>query len=203
MVLRYHIIVGSSIIQKGYFHRHEKQYAALLSVVPTRHYMMSFGNRQHPLFSHRHHGDKKHCWLLRHFGNRHCRLQSCHFGDTRRCLARALPGFVVCCTTTAIRSVMFSCTAMVIDSIVFSLTAMGVCGVVFCRATSVIGIVIFCHATLVIHNNQPKEGHAARMPATEAEQRATTIWCNKRTRGQCNMNMNASATTATRRWWQW
>jgi hypothetical protein len=43
------------------------------------------------------------------------------------------------------------------------------------------------------HNNQPKEGRVANMPATEAKQQASTSWRNERTRGQCNTN--ASATT--------
>jgi hypothetical protein len=36
------------------------------------------------------------------------------------------------------------------------------------------------------HNNQPKEGRAAKMPATEAMQQAMTSQFNERTRGRCN-----------------
>jgi hypothetical protein len=36
------------------------------------------------------------------------------------------------------------------------------------------------------HNNQPKEGRAAKMPAIEAMQQATTSRHNKRTSRQCN-----------------
>ncbi len=36
------------------------------------------------------------------------------------------------------------------------------------------------------HNNQPKEGREAKMPATEATQQATTSWHNKRTKGWRN-----------------
>jgi hypothetical protein len=36
------------------------------------------------------------------------------------------------------------------------------------------------------HNNQPKEGRAAKIPAPEATQQATTSQCDKRTRGQRN-----------------
>ncbi len=34
------------------------------------------------------------------------------------------------------------------------------------------------------HNNQPKEGWAAKMPATEATQQAMTCQQDKRTRGR-------------------
>jgi hypothetical protein len=97
---------------------------------------------------------------------------------------------------------------MAIGGIVFSLTA-GIRCVIFRRATLVIGIILFRHATLVIHgifichtttamhgghNNQPKEGCAMKMPATEAKQQATTSQHNERTRGW--QNTNTSATTA-------
>jgi hypothetical protein len=36
------------------------------------------------------------------------------------------------------------------------------------------------------HNNQPKEGRAAEMPATEATQQAMKSQHDIRTRGQCN-----------------
>jgi hypothetical protein len=36
------------------------------------------------------------------------------------------------------------------------------------------------------HNNQPKEGRAAKMPATEVMQQATTSQRNERTQGQRN-----------------
>jgi hypothetical protein len=45
------------------------------------------------------------------------------------------------------------------------------------------------------HNNQPKEGRVAKMPATEVKQQATTSRRNERTRGW--RNTNASAMTAT------
>jgi hypothetical protein len=95
--------------------------------------------------------------------------------------------------------------------IVFSLTTTGIRNNVICCATSVIGVAIFCHATLAIrgvvicrstmamqgHNNQPKEGHAAKMPATEAKQKATTSWRNERIRGQRNMNASVITETGT------
>ncbi len=36
------------------------------------------------------------------------------------------------------------------------------------------------------HNNQPNEGRAAKMLATEATQQVTTSRCNERTKGRCN-----------------
>ncbi len=62
----------------------------------------------------------------------------------------------------------------------FSLTATGICSVVFRHGTLVFGTTIFCHATplLIIfhittamrgkHNNQPKEGCAAKIHLTVA-----------------------------------
>jgi hypothetical protein len=94
--------------------------------------------------------------------------------------------------------------------IVFSLTATGIRGNVLCRAALAIGVAIFRRATLALrgvvicrsttamrggHNKQPKEGSAAKMPATEAKQEATTSWRDDRIRGR--RNMNASAMTAT------
>jgi hypothetical protein len=108
-------------------------------------------------------------------------------------------GTVVCRATMAIGSAVFSPTAMRIGGILFSLTTMGIWGVVFCQATSVIGSFVFRRTTLAIHNNQPKEGHVAKMPATEVKQLATTSRCNKRTRGQ--HNTSTSASTALR-WWR-
>jgi hypothetical protein len=86
---------------------------------------------------------------------------------------------------------------------------MGIPGNVIYHATLVIGVSVFRHTTLAIrgvvicrsttalrseHNNQPKEGHAAKMPVTEAKQQATTSRRDERTRGQ--RNTNASKTTA-------
>jgi hypothetical protein len=66
------------------------------------------------------------------------------------------------------------------------------------HATLAIGGTVICHTTMAMHgkhNNQPKEGCAAKMPATEAKQQATASRRYERTGGQCNTN--ASATTAT------
>ncbi len=99
---------------------------------------------------------------------------------------------------------------VVAQCIVFSLTAKGICGNVVCCAPLVIGVAVFGRATLAIrgvvicrstmamrggHNKQPKETRAAKMPATEAKQEATTSRRDDRTRGR--RNTNASATTAT------
>ncbi len=125
------------------------------------------------------------------------------------CAVMALCGFVVCRTTTAIRSIIFGCTAILIGGIIFDLTATGICSVVICRATLAIGVAVFHCTTLAIcgvvicrtttsirrkHKNQPKEGHASKMPATEAKQQATNSPHDERTRGW--HNTNASATTA-------
>jgi hypothetical protein len=72
---------------------------------------------------------------------------------------------------------------VVVRFIIFSLTATGIRGDVVCRATSAIGVAAFRRATLMIrgivichsttamrggHNNQPKEGRAAKLAATFA-----------------------------------
>ncbi len=77
--------------------------------------------------------------------------------------------------------VVFGHAAMAIVSIVTALTATEICGNVVCCTILAIGLVIFRHASLAIcgiivcctttamrciHNNHPKEGHAAKMPAT-------------------------------------
>ncbi len=49
-----------------------------------------------------------------------------------------------------------------------------------------VGIVV-CHTTTAmrgVHNNQPEEGRAAKIPATEVKLQATTSRRNKRMRGQ-------------------
>jgi hypothetical protein len=71
---------------------------------------------------------------------------------------------------------------------------MGIRNDIVCHATSAIGVAIFRHTTLEIrgvfifrstttmrgeHNNQPKEGGAAKMPAKEAKQQATTSGATK------------------------
>jgi hypothetical protein len=71
------------------------------------------------------------------------------------------------------------------------------------RVVAVVGVVV-CRTTTAmrgIHNNQPKEGCVAKMPATEVKQHSTTSWRNKRMRGW--HNMNTSAMTARQRWQQW
>jgi hypothetical protein len=90
---------------------------------------------------------------------------------------------------------------MTIGGIVFSLTAMRIRSVAFRCATTVIGINVFRHTTLAIHNNQPKEGRPAKMPATEAKQLATTSRRIKRTKEP--HNTNARATTVPQWWQQW
>jgi hypothetical protein len=47
------------------------------------------------------------------------------------------------------------------------------------------------------HNNQPKEGCAAKMPATEAKQQATTSRRDKRMRGWCNTKASARSAMGT------
>jgi hypothetical protein len=101
--------------------------------------------------------------------------------------------------------------AAVVQYIVFSLTAKGISDDVDCRAILAIDVAIFHRATLAIqsivicrstmamrgeHINQPNEGCAVKMPATEAKQQATTSWCNKRTRGRRNMNASATSVVA-------
>jgi hypothetical protein len=66
-----------------------------------------------------------------------------------------------------------------------------VVGIVLCRTTT---------AMCGVHNNQPEEGHMAKIPATEAKLQETTSQRNKRMRGW--HNTNTSAMTARRRWWQ-
>jgi hypothetical protein len=69
--------------------------------------------------------------------------------------------------------------------------------VIFHRATLAISGIVICYTTRAIrgkHNSQPKEGRAAKMPATEAKQQATTSRHGEKTRGQCNTN--TSTTTA-------
>ena len=95
--------------------------------------------------------------------------------------------------------------------IVFSLTVKGISNDIVCRATSGIDVAIFCRATLAIqgvvicrsttamrgeHINQPNEGRAAKVPAAEAKQQATTSQCNKRTRGRHNTNTSAISVVA-------
>jgi hypothetical protein len=96
--------------------------------------------------------------------------------------------------------------------IIFSLTATGIRGNIVCHATLAIGVTVFRHATLAIHsvvicrsttamhgkhNNQPKEGRVAKMPATEAKQQATTSRRNERTRGWRNTNISTMTATGT------
>jgi hypothetical protein len=68
---------------------------------------------------------------------------------------------------------------------------------------AVVGVVIRPTTTAMhsIHNNQLKEGHAAKMPVTEAKQQATIGRSNERMRGRHNTNASAMAA----RWWlrQW
>jgi hypothetical protein len=95
--------------------------------------------------------------------------------------------------------------------IVFILTAKGISDDVVCHATSAIDVAIFRRAALAIrgvvicrsttamrgeHINQPNEGCAAKVPATEAKQQTTTSQCNKRTRGQRNTNASATSVVA-------
>jgi hypothetical protein len=95
--------------------------------------------------------------------------------------------------------------------IVFNLTAKGISNNVGCCATLTIDVAIFCRATLAIQGviiyrstmamrgeqiTQPNEGHAAKVPATEAKQQATTSRCNKRTKGQRNTNASALSVVA-------
>jgi hypothetical protein len=95
--------------------------------------------------------------------------------------------------------------------IVFSLTAKGISNDVVCHATSAMDVAIFRHATLALrgivicrsitamrgeHINQPNEGCAAKVPATEAKQQATTRRHNKRTRGRRNTNASATSVVA-------
>jgi hypothetical protein len=47
------------------------------------------------------------------------------------------------------------------------------------------------------HNNQPKVGRMAKMPATEAKQQATTSWLDERTRKWRNTNTSAMTATGT------
>ncbi len=95
--------------------------------------------------------------------------------------------------------------------IVFSLTTKGISDGGVCRATSAIDVAIFrcatseiqgvviCRSTTAMsgeHINQPSEGRAAKVPATEAKQQATTSQCNERTRGQRNTNASATSVVA-------
>jgi hypothetical protein len=144
------------------------------------------------------------CCLLCHYDNWRHRLPLRHFGDTWHCRLQCFHGVTQhSCprATTAIRGIVFGRTAMTISCIVFSLTATGIHGVIFCRDTSMIGVVIFRCDILAIHNNQPKEGHTAKMPATEVKQLATASQRQERRRGW--HNTNAIATTATQQLWQW
>ncbi len=99
----------------------------------------------------------------------------------------------------------------VVWGIVFSLTAKGISNDVVCRATLAIDFAIFhratlaiqgvviCHSTMAMrseHINQPNEGHAAKVPATEAKEQATTSRCNERTRGRRNTNASAMSVVA-------
>ncbi len=142
------------------------------------------GNRQHCLFPHRH-ADKRRCRLLRHFGKRHCRLLPHHFGDTQRC-----------CLSRCHSVTWHRCPLHHHRDTRCRLYPAGIRGVVFHPTTLVTGIVIFRHTALGIHNNQPKERRAAKIPATEAKQLATTSRRDEMTRGW--RNTNASATTSTR-----
>jgi hypothetical protein len=70
--------------------------------------------------------------------------------------------------------------------------------IVFRYATLAIRCNVICRTTTAVHskhNNQPKEGHAAKMPVTEAKHQATTSWHDKRTGGQCNTNVSATKVT--------
>jgi hypothetical protein len=115
------------------------------------------------------------CLLHRH-GDTLCHLWLCCHIDRRCCLWPCHPGDMrQCC-----------------------LPRHFVIGVaVFCRATSSICGIVICHTTTAMHgehNNKPKEGCAAKMPATEAKKQKTTSRSNKRIRGWCITN--ASAMTA-------
>jgi hypothetical protein len=113
----------------------------------------------------------------------------------------ALPSIVIRRTTTAICGLVFGRAAMTVSGIVFSLTATGIHSVIFCRDTLMISVLIFRRDILAIHNNQPKEGHTANMPATEGKQLATASQRKERRRGW--HNTKAIATTATQQLWQW
>jgi hypothetical protein len=65
-------------------------------------------------------------------------------------------------------------------------------GVVICRTTTAMGCV---------HNNQPEEGCAAKISATEGKLQATTSRRNERMQGR--HNTNTSATTVSWPWQQW
>jgi hypothetical protein len=95
--------------------------------------------------------------------------------------------------------------------IVFSVTTKGISNKVVCCATLAIDVAIFRRATLAIrgvvicrstaamrggHINQPNEGRAAKVPATEVKQQTTTSQCNERTRGQRNTNASAKSVVA-------
>ncbi len=67
-----------------------------------------------------------------------------------------------------------------------------VVGIIVCRTTT---------ALCGLHNNQPEEGHAAKIPVTEAKLQATTSPCDKRMRGR--HYTNTSPMTARRQWRQW
>jgi hypothetical protein len=99
----------------------------------------------------------------------------------------------------------------VVRCIVFRLTAKGISNDVVCGATLALDVAIFYRASLAIqgvvicrsttamlgeHINQPNEVRAAKVPATEAKQQATTSRCNERTRGRRNTNVSATSVVA-------
>jgi hypothetical protein len=116
-----------------------------------------------------------------------------------RAVARAEARAVVRVVVVAVvRCIVFSLTATEIrdDVVCFTTSAIGV-AIFHCITSAILGIVI-CRSTTAMrgeHNNHPKQGSAAKMPAIEAKQQATTSQREKRTRGQ--RNTNASAMTAT------
>jgi hypothetical protein len=85
--------------------------------------------------------------------------------------------------TMAMHGVVFCSAAMAIGAVVFfSLAAMGIRGILFCHSSLVIGIIVsppttsairsivICRTTPAMrgkHNNQPKGGPPAKMPATD------------------------------------
>ncbi len=129
-----------------------------------------------------------HCLTCRHSNRRH--IDGVIFGLTTIgvrgvvvCCTLAIGLIVFCCAITEVRSVFLCHATTALHDVIVCHAAMLIRSVIFSRATLMIGIVIFrcailampgigiCGTTAAMHseyNNQPKEGRAEKMPATEA-----------------------------------